>query len=345
MSSDCCPHYNTIDKDTFRQLIYDKLCDANSDLSPINLDTVNGVARAHASTHFKIGRREKAKAKKKRKKTATEEDEDGSRNAMLLHCETCSAIDNGQNPEQLDKIHHRAQLSKIGALCNNNLWICMHCAMVCDAEHARQHAEQSEECHMLLQCHDSHVYCATCSSYQYPRECGGNAESNEYMDSIVYEWLIVYGKLRLWWRSVDEEDKQPNGGTKKNSRSGKGGSSVFGKIFGRARRKNDTTSSSSSSTATTTSSGSGSPPLTSRGPTTRQALRRSRAPSPEVCVAPQQPTASVGGSSGGERAPPPPPTHTHHASHQLRGRVHDASVSVRRAPHLLSHQLCKTRRL
>jgi len=185
-----------------------KLCDAESDTSPIDTTTVRGVARANASKHFKIGRRDLAKKTKKKRRRRTkddeEEEEEGSTNAMLLHCETCAARDDGRNVKQLQHIHRRVHLSSVGALCNNALWVCMTCAEVLDAEHAKDHVEASENCHLLLQCHDSHVYCSTCSSYQYPREVGGTTESNAFLDPIVYEWLIIYGKLRLWWRSIDE---------------------------------------------------------------------------------------------------------------------------------------------
>ena len=93
-----CPHYAMLDAATFRQLIYDKLCDGDSDTTEIDLSTVRGVARANASTHFKIGKREIAKKqKKKRKKSVDEDDDEGSKNAMLLHCEVCATVDGGAN--------------------------------------------------------------------------------------------------------------------------------------------------------------------------------------------------------------------------------------------------------
>lgn len=236
MTTTCCAHFNLLELGTFRQLIYDKLCDADSDSSPIDLGTVRGVARANASTHFKIGKREQLKkAKRKKLKKVADDDDDGSKNAMLLHCEECSMIDGGRNEKQLELIYQRANMSSLGGLCNNKLWICMHCAKVLGSEHAKQHIQDSESCHMLLQCHDSHVYCATCCSYQYPREVGGDNESNDYLDPIVYEWLIVYGKLRLWWRSVDEGIKQQQ---KKQSNSGGG---MFGKLFSRGKNKRNVT--------------------------------------------------------------------------------------------------------
>ena len=227
-----CSHYEHLDVGIFRQLMFDKLCDADADTSPIDSSTVRGIARANASKHFKIGKREQKKKSTKKRKKKNDDDErfdDGSKNAILLHCEQCATLDDGRNQQQLKQIQQRVHLSSVGALCNNNLWICMHCALVCDAKCARIHIQNSEECHLLLQCHDSHVFCATCDSYQYPREIGGDATSNEYLDPIVYEWLIVYGKLRLWWRSLAENDKP-----KRSS------SISFGNMFGRNKKGNKT---------------------------------------------------------------------------------------------------------
>ena len=128
---------------------------------------------------------------------------------MVLHCETCASIDGGRRGDVVARVRERARLSRIGGLCASDLWVCMHCGMCFDQEHALAHAASSATCHLFIACHDSHVFCTTCHAYQYPRELGAEEASCAFLDPIVYEWLLVYGRMRLWWRSIDNGEHSP----------------------------------------------------------------------------------------------------------------------------------------
>lgn len=80
-----------------------------------------------------------------------------------------------------------------------DLWLCMCCGEInclgrgtspddqCFGTHALKHF--SQRCMLALNCRDSHIYCAECQMYVYPRELGGSEASEKALTPAVEEWL------------------------------------------------------------------------------------------------------------------------------------------------------------
>jgi hypothetical protein len=222
-----CPHLAALDKHGFRGLLRRRFCSRDDDGDSACGDgqkhelsdnfvstTVAGIARASASVHHKAKGSDLS---------------GGKRTNMLLHCEACAGLDGGRNRDALARVRARARASQIGGLCTSDLWVCMHCALCLDREHALAHAAASPKCHLFISCHDAHVFCSACRAYQYPRELGGSQASCAFLDPIVYEWLLVYGRMRLWWRSIDNDESAEEGGARNMSA---GLSRIRNRIFG-----------------------------------------------------------------------------------------------------------------
>lgn len=143
-----CPHLAALDKHGFRGLLRRRFCSRDDDGDSAHGDsaygdsacgdgqkhelsdnfvstTVAGIARASASVHHKAKGSDLS---------------GGKRTNMLLHCEACAGLDGGRNRDALARVRARARASQIGGLCTSDLWVCMHCALCLDREHALAHA-------------------------------------------------------------------------------------------------------------------------------------------------------------------------------------------------------------
>ena len=207
-----CPHIATINKQGFRQLIRHRFCsrDVVRGEAGAEVSTVSELARASACTHSNNHTPSTDASKSSAPRGV---DSNNPELSMFLHCEACAKVDGGKNEDIMRRVVARVAQSKIGGLCNSNLWLCMHCGIVLDQDHSINHARSSPSCHLFIQCHDSHVFCTTCGFYQYPRELGGDPSSCAYLDPIVYQWLLVYGRMRLWWRSLDDDGAEESVGS------------------------------------------------------------------------------------------------------------------------------------
>lgn len=125
----------------------------------------------------------------------------------ILHCQECAREGKGRSEEAIRRVKEKAAQSRIGTVCNLDLWLCMTCGeMAClgpgRSDHVLAHAQTSNH-PLWIQCHDSHVFCVACERYVYPRELAGTSAYDRALDGIVYQWLLNLGRVRLWWRVFD----------------------------------------------------------------------------------------------------------------------------------------------
>ena len=163
---------------------------------------------------------------------------------VLLHCESCYQQDN--------ELKELASQASIGAIYADNLWLCMECGytgclgpacyatqtqsslhsnlsiddktydnhIVSHFHHHYQKGNNNCKHGLVVQCHDSHVFCMTCQLYVsttlkqtlllsfisihlfiqsmyayqvYPRELVGSSLYDRQLDPIVYQWLLKLG--------------------------------------------------------------------------------------------------------------------------------------------------------
>ena len=140
-----------------------------------------------------------------------------ARNVNFLHCEACAEDCDGSETG-VAMMKDMAAKTSLGATCNLDVWVCLHCAaMLCGEVHAASHSTGPCPGHLFVSAHDAHVMCFSCAVYVYPRELMGGAALSQKaalsVDNIAYQWLLILGRLRHWWRiftpAGEEEPGRP----------------------------------------------------------------------------------------------------------------------------------------
>ncbi|GAB5368309.1 hypothetical protein AAMO2058_001308400 [Amorphochlora amoebiformis] len=206
--NDICPHVHTLSKTQFRKMVRRKF-----------LGEVNGSIPKSASIPPEVKENSPAHVIANAAAPFTGKD-DLLRTQTILHCEACAGVGEGKAKEAKEYVADLAKKSKIGAICNLELWLCMHCGkMAClDSTKGKKHVfdHYKETGHSVwIQCHDSHIFCIPCQKFLYPRELSGSSAYERALDDIVYQWLLTLGRVRVWWRVLD---KNGTGGSEGDSK-------------------------------------------------------------------------------------------------------------------------------
>mmetsp|Transcript_27065 Transcript_27065/g.65787 ORF Transcript_27065/g.65787 Transcript_27065/m.65787 type:complete len:622 (-) Transcript_27065:120-1985(-) len=137
------------------------------------------------------------------------------RTQTILHCQACASDGGGKSEKAKGYVQNLVAQTKIGAICNLDIWMCMQCGeMAClgnDQQHVFQHYAKTGH-PLWIQCHDSHVFCIPCQLYVYPRELSMSSHYERILDDIVYQWLLTLGRVRVWWRVLDQQDPKDEKG-------------------------------------------------------------------------------------------------------------------------------------
>mmetsp|Transcript_20470 Transcript_20470/g.33023 ORF Transcript_20470/g.33023 Transcript_20470/m.33023 type:complete len:294 (+) Transcript_20470:22-903(+) len=192
-----CRHVQAVSKQRFRELVRRKF-----------LGEVNGAIPRSAQTAPEVTSKSPASVIANAGAPSTGKDE-LVRTQTILHCQACASQGDGFSDEAKKHVRDLVTASRFGAICNLEHWMCMECGfMACLSPYdKKQHllAHYHKTKHPLwIQCHDSHVFCVTCQLYVYPRELSGSSRYERILDDVVYQWLLTLGRVRLWWRVMDE---------------------------------------------------------------------------------------------------------------------------------------------
>uniref|UniRef100_A0A6V3KVY6 ubiquitinyl hydrolase 1 n=1 Tax=Lotharella globosa TaxID=91324 RepID=A0A6V3KVY6_9EUKA len=198
-----CKHVPMLSKADFRKMIRRKF-----------LGEVNGSIPSSAQVCPEVTKESSASVIASAGAPYTGKDE-LIRTQTIIHCEACASEGGGHSEEAKERVRKLVEDSRIGSICNLDLWLCMHCGFMGCLNSSKQHVfgHFKKTGHAVwIQCHDSHVFCIPCLKYVYPRELSGSNRYEQLLDNIVYQWLLTLGRVRIWWRCL--EKNEPPGDSK-----------------------------------------------------------------------------------------------------------------------------------